>query len=89
LVQQVIWRIRTNQELRELYKDTDKLADIKRETLEWTGLLVRMDQGTTVKKISESNPEGSRRRRRPSLRWLEEVEKNVREVKGVATEGSR
>ena len=65
-----------------LYKDLDKVADIKRERLERTGPLVRMDQGTTVKNIFESKPEGSKRRGRPRLRWLEEVVKDMREVKG-------
>jgi hypothetical protein len=53
LVKQGIWRVRTNQELRELYKDTDKVADIKREGFEWTGYVIRMDQGRTVKNIWE------------------------------------
>jgi len=82
LLEQGMWRIRTDQELRELYKDLDKVADIKRERLEWTRPLVRMDQGTTVKKIFESKPVGSRRRGRPRMRWLKEVEKDVREVQG-------
>jgi hypothetical protein len=82
LLQQGIWRIRTNQEWVELHKVVHKVADIKRERLEWTGPLFRMDQRTTVKKIFESKPEGSRRSGRPRLRWLEEVEKGVREVKG-------
>jgi hypothetical protein len=77
-----MWRIRTDQKLRELYKHLDKVADIERERLEWTRLLVRMDQGTTVKKIFESKPVGSRTRGRPRLRWLEEVEKDVQEVQG-------
>jgi hypothetical protein len=29
-----MWRIRTNKEFRELYKDLDKVADIKRERVE-------------------------------------------------------
>jgi hypothetical protein len=37
--------IRINQELRELYKDLDILADIKKKRLEWIGHVVRMDQG--------------------------------------------
>ena len=41
----------------------------------------------TVKKIFESKPEGSRRRGRPRLRWLEEVVKDVREVKGSGNRG--
>jgi hypothetical protein len=46
-----VWRIRTYQELRELYKDPDIVADIKQKRLEWFAHVVRMDQGTTVKKI--------------------------------------
>ena len=39
-----------------------------------------MDQGRTVKKILESKPEGSRSGR-PRMRWLEDVEKDLREMK--------
>jgi len=49
--------------------------------LEWTGHVVRLDQGRSVKKIFESNPAGSRRRGRPRLRWLEDTEKDLREMK--------
>ena len=42
-----------------------------------------MDQGKTVKKIFESKPEGSSRRGRPRLRWLEDVEKVLWEMKAV------
>jgi hypothetical protein len=40
-----------------------------------------MNQGRTVKKIFENKPEGSRRRGTPRLRWLEDVEKDLREMK--------
>ena len=40
-----------------------------------------MDQGRTVKKIFESKTEGSRRRGKPRMRWLEDVEKDVLEMK--------
>ena len=65
---QGIWRIRTDQELRELYKDLDILTGIKKKSLEWIGHVVRMVQGRTVKKIFESKPDGSRRRGRHRLR---------------------
>jgi hypothetical protein len=42
---------------------------------------VRTDLGRTVKKILEIESEGSRRRGRPRLRWLEEIEGNLREMK--------
>ena len=65
VVEQGIWRINTDQELRELYKNLDITADIRKNRLEWVGQVVRMDQVRRVKKIFESEPEGSRRRRRP------------------------
>jgi len=49
--------------------------------MEWIGHVVRMDQGRTVKKVLESRPEGSRRRGRPRLRWMENVEKDLLELK--------
>jgi hypothetical protein len=39
------WKVRTNQELRELYKDVEIVADIKKENLVWTGHVVSMEQG--------------------------------------------
>jgi len=37
VAEQGIWRIRTNEELRELYKDLNILADIKRNIrMDWT-----------------------------------------------------
>jgi len=58
-----------------------KLADIKKKQLEWIGHVVRMDIGRTVKKVFGSKLEGSRRRRRHGLRWLEDVEKDLWEMK--------
>ena len=81
VVEKGIRRTRTNKEIRELYKDLDIVADIKRKRSGLIGHLVRTDQGRTVKKIFESKPEGSRRRGRPGLRWLEDAEKVLREMK--------
>lgn len=76
-------RIRTGLDLWELHKHLDIVADIKEEKkrLECVGHVVRMDQGRTVKKKSESKLEGSRRKGRPRLRWLELVEKDLQEMK--------
>ena len=40
-----------------------------------------MDQGRAFKKVFESQLEESRRMGRPRLRWLEYVEKDLREMK--------
>jgi len=55
---------------------TKNTADINRPIL-----IMVMDQGKTVKKIFQSKLEGSRKTGRPRLRWLEEVEKDLREMK--------
>jgi hypothetical protein len=51
VVKQGIWRLRTNEEFRKLYKDLDVVADIKKKRLEWSGHVVRMDQEGAFKKI--------------------------------------
>jgi hypothetical protein len=68
VVEQGICRIRADEELRVLYKVLDIVADIKKKILEWTGRVVRMDQGRTVKKVFGSELEGSGRRGRSRLR---------------------
>jgi uncharacterized protein YacL len=40
-----------------------------------------MDLGRRCKKIYDSKQEGSRRRGRLGLRWLEDVEKDLQEMK--------
>jgi len=40
-----------------------------------------MEQARTVKRISESKPEGRRRTRKPRLRRMEDVGKDLREMK--------
>jgi hypothetical protein len=65
VVEQGMWRIKTDQELRELYKDIDRVADIKKNRLGMVGRVERVDRVRTVKKTFESEPEGSRRRGRP------------------------
>jgi hypothetical protein len=78
VVQQGMWRMRTDKELRELYKNLDIVADIGKKRLELAGHVVRMDQGRTVKKIFESKQDGNRRRGRHRLRWVKDVEKDIR-----------
>jgi hypothetical protein len=80
VVEQGMWRVRTNQELKDLHKDLDRVANTGKKRLEWIGHLVRMDHGRAVK-ISDSKVERRRRRGRPRLGWMEENEKDPRETK--------
>ena len=71
MVQQGIWRIRNNKELRELYEDLDIVADIKNIRIgrDWT--CSKNGSVRRVKGAFKSKPEGRRRQRRPGLKWLE------------------
>lgn len=64
VVKEGIWRIRTNGELRVLYKVLDLVTDIKKKILEWIGRVrvVIVDQGRIIKKVFGSELEGSGRR---------------------------
>jgi hypothetical protein len=45
VTEQGLWRIKINQELRELYNTSDLVADSKRRRLEWLGHVIGMYQG--------------------------------------------
>ena len=81
MVEQGIWRIRTNRGFRDLYKDPDMVADITKKSLELVGQVVRMGQARIVKEIFESKSEGRRRTGKPRLRRMEDVGKDLREMK--------
>jgi hypothetical protein len=54
VVEQGICVVRTNQELRELYKDLDIVADIKKKRWEWIGHVVRMNRKVKLSKLEIS-----------------------------------
>jgi len=53
---------------------------IKIRKLEWLGHVIRMNQTRPVKKIFEGKLEGRRRRGRPRLRWINDVEDDLRKL---------
>jgi len=74
------WRIKTNEELRTKYKFQDIVTVIKIRRLEWHGHLSRMNETRSVKKIFEGKLEGRRGRGRPRLRWINDVEDDLRKL---------
>ena len=54
---------------------------IKIRKLEWLGHVIRMNQTRPVKKIFEGKLEGRRRRGRPRLRWINDVEDDIRKLR--------
>ena len=68
------YRIRTNQELYELFNDMDIAQRINIQRLRWLGHVVRMDEYAPAKRVFDAAVHGSRRRGRPCLRWKDQVE---------------
>jgi len=56
------------------------LTVIKFPRLEWLGHVIRMNETSSVKKILEGKLEGRRGRGRPRLRWINDVEDDIRKL---------
>jgi hypothetical protein len=74
------WRIKTNAELITKYKAPDIVNIIKIRRFEWLGHVVRMNETRSVKKIFEGKLEGRSGRGRSRLRWINDVEDDVRKL---------
>jgi len=53
---------------------------IKIRRLEWLGHVIRMNETKSLKKIFEEKLEGRRGRGRPRLRWINDVEDDLRKL---------
>jgi hypothetical protein len=53
---------------------------IKIRRLEWLGHVIRMDETRAVKKIFEGELEGRRGRGRTRLRWINDVDGDLRKL---------
>jgi hypothetical protein len=71
------WSVRTSRKLRELCKTHGLVSDIERTMSKWLGNVFRMDQKRMDKKSCVKQMKGGR----PELRWLENVENYLRELK--------
>jgi hypothetical protein len=74
------WRIKTNLELMTKYKSHDIVTAIKIRRLERLGHIIRMNEARAVKKIFEGKLEGRRSRGQPRLRWINDVEDDLRRL---------
>jgi hypothetical protein len=75
-----IWRIRTNKELMTLYQELYIVAEIKNARLRWLGHVERMSEDRVIKELYLSKPEARRSVGRPKMRWLEDVEEDLRKM---------
>jgi hypothetical protein len=66
------------QKLQNVYRSPDIVTEIKVRRLEWLGHIIRMDGAGMAKKVFVSKPEGRRNIGRPKLRWLHDVEDDIK-----------
>jgi len=67
------WRIRTHQELYQLYGENDIVKFCKLSRLRWAGHVIRQDDVDLSSIVLLSEPGGKRPRGRPRLRWEDGV----------------
>jgi hypothetical protein len=72
-----VWRIKYNDELYNIYKEPSIVKMIKIARLKWLGHVVSIED-KPCKKITFSQPEGSRKKARPKVRWLHSVLKDLK-----------
>jgi hypothetical protein len=77
------WRIKTNDELRHRMKQEDITKFIKSQRLRWAAHLMRMENTRTTRKITEWAPYKTRPVGRPRLRWMDQVEEDLKRMKIV------
>jgi hypothetical protein len=75
-----VQRIRHNNELCKLYNELDIVRVIKIGRLRWLGHHFRMQEVGPCRKLTLHKPEGTRRVRKPRVRWLESVETDLRKM---------
>jgi hypothetical protein len=64
---------------KKIYRSIVKAMKVARTR--WLGHLVRMEENSPCKKMTSSQLEGSRKKGRPKLRWLDSVIKDVKLLK--------
>jgi hypothetical protein len=76
-----IWRIRTNKDLMALYQELDIVAEIKKARLRWLSRVERMSEDRVIRKQYMCKPEGRRSVGRPKMRWLDDIEEDLRKMR--------
>jgi transcription termination factor 2 len=61
-----------------MYKSPDIVTEIKVRRLEWLGHVIRMEDTRLPKTVFNAKSEGRRGVGRPRLRWLDDVEADIK-----------
>ncbi|GBL83882.1 hypothetical protein AVEN_229675-1 [Araneus ventricosus] len=79
--EQGCWRTRYNFELYRLYKEPQVTQIIRSNRLRWLGHVWRTPENNPTRLHTFKNPGGARAQGRPSTRWLDDTENDIKILK--------
>ena len=74
------WRIKTDQEINDILKGKNIIGFIKKQRLNWLGLIERMAEGNIVEKVKRRKPMYKRPIGRPKTRWEDDVWEDIKSI---------
>ena len=75
-----VWRIKYNNELYILYKESDMVTYIKINRLKWAGHVIGVEEQSATRRVLVAAVEGRRQRGRQKLRWEDGVTEGARRL---------
>ena len=75
------WVLRTNEEINNILGDEDIIRFIKSQRIRWLGHVQRMEGGRMPKRVLTERLYSSRKRGRPTSRWIDNIVNDLRRLK--------
>ena len=83
------WRIKYNDELYTLYKDSDIITYFKINRLRWARHIIRLEEQNPARRVFATVVEERKQKGRPKLRWKDGVTGDAKKLGGKAMEEYR
>ena len=74
------WRIKTNQEIKDVLKGQNIIGFIKKQRLNWLGHVEHMAEDNTVQKVKKWKPMSKRPIWRPKTHWEDDVLEDIMSI---------
>jgi hypothetical protein len=74
------WRTRNNEEIDNILRKEDMIRFVKARRISCIGHVERMEDSRMPKRVIRQKIYTRRKRGRPKVRWLDDVQENLREV---------
>jgi transcription termination factor 2 len=74
------WRIINNEEVDNIIRKKDIVRFVKARRISWIGHVERMEDSRMPKRVMREKIYTRRKRGRPNVRWLDDVQEDLREM---------